>query len=222
MNRYMVTVIVLICTSSPIMGLGSDTSDTGRGQARYATCQTCHGVNAEGKQAMGAPRLVGLQEWYLVKQLQKYRSGLRGSEAQDSFGQQMAAMAKGLPDEQAINDVAGYIVTLKAVPSTRIETRGDLVKGEPLFRHCTHCHGSTGQGINEGYNRTPKSLHPPAPKLSGQDDWYMIRQLQNFKSRIRGSHKQDKEGTQCRVRGMSSLSSEQDIYDVVAYIKTLH
>ena len=221
MNRYMVTLIALICTSAPIMGSGSDTSDAARGQTHYSTCQTCHGLNAEGNQAAGAPRLVGLQEWYLAKQLQKYRSGLRGSEAQDTSGQEMAAIAKVLPNEKAINDVAGYIVTLKANPSTRTETSGDPVKGEALFWHCTHCHGSRGQGINEGYNRTPKSLHPPAPKLSGQDDWYMIRQLQNFKSRIRGSHKQDKEGMQCRVRGMSSLSSEKDIYDVVAYIKTL-
>jgi len=221
MNRYLVTLLALICTSVPIIGFGSDTSDTTRGQTHYATCQTCHGVNAEGSQAVGAPRLVGLQEWYLVKQMQKYRTGLRGSEAQDSFGQQMATKAKGLPDEQAVNDVAAYIATLKADPSARTETSGDPVKGEALFWHCTHCHGSRGQGINEGYNRNPTALHPPAPKLFGQDDWYMIRQLQNFKSRIRGSHKQDKEGTQCRVRGMSSLSTEKDIYDVVAYIKTL-
>jgi len=203
------------------MGFGSDVSDAARGHSLYATCQTCHGANAEGNQAMGAPRLVGLQKWYLVKQMQKYRSGLRGSEAQDSFGQQMATMAKNLPDEQAINDVAAYIVTLKSDPSARTETSGDPVKGEPLFRHCTHCHGSRGQGINEGYNRNPTVLHPPAPKLSGQNDWYMISQLKNFKSRIRGSHKQDKEGTQCRVRGMPSLSSEKDIYDVVSFIKTL-
>jgi cytochrome c oxidase subunit 2 len=203
------------------MGLGSDTGDPARGQTLYATCPTCHGVNAEGSQAVGAPRLVGLQEWYLVKQMQKYRTGLRGSEAQDTLGQQMAAIAKGLPDEQTVNDVAAYIATLKANPSARSETSGDPVKGEALFRHCTHCHGNSGQGINEGYNRHPTALHPPAPKLSGQDDRYMISQLQNFKSRIRGSHKQDKEGTQCRVRGMSSLSSEKDIYDVVAYIKTL-
>jgi len=203
------------------MGFGSDTSDAARGQTHYSTCQACHGVNAEGNQAVGAPRLVGLQEWYLVKQMQKYRSGLRGSEAQDTFGQQMAAIAKVLPNEQAINDVAGHIVTLKANPSARTETSGNPAKGEALFRHCSHCHGNSGQGINEGYNRHPTALHPPAPKLSGQNDWYMISQLQNFKSRIRGSHKQDKEGTQCRVRGMSSLSSEKDIYDVVAYIKTL-
>ena len=98
MNRYMATLIALICTSAPIMGFGSDTSDAARGQTHYSTCQTCHGVNAEGNQAVGAPRLVGLQEWYLVKQMQKYRTGLRGSEAQDTFGQQMAAMAKSLDD----------------------------------------------------------------------------------------------------------------------------
>jgi cytochrome c oxidase subunit 2 len=221
MKKYLLTLMALISTSTPIMCFGSDASDTSKGQGHYATCQACHGVNAEGSQTMGAPRLVGLQEWYLVKQMQKYRTGLRGSEAQDTFGQQMAAIAKVLPNEQTINDIAAYIVTLEANPSARTETSGNPVKGEALFWHCSHCHGSRGQGINEGYNRNPTALHPPTPKLSGQNDWYMISQLQNFKSRIRGSHKQDKEGTQCRVRGMSSLSSEKDIYDVVAYIKTL-
>ena len=221
MKRYLVTLMALISTSTPIICFGSDVIDASKGQEHYATCQTCHGANAEGNQAMGAPRLVDLQEWYLVKQMQKYRTGLRGSEAQDTFGQQMAAIVKDLPNEQVINDISAYIVTLKANPPARTETSGDPKKGETLFWQCSHCHGSRGQGINEGYNRNPTVLHPPAPKLSGQHDWYMVRQLQNFKSRIRGSHKQDKEGTQCRVRGMSSLSSESDIYDVVAYIKTL-
>ena len=221
MSKYLITLLALISTSTPILCLDAEAGDASEGEGHYATCQACHGANAEGNQTMGAPRLVDLQEWYLVKQMQKYRTGLRGSEAQDSFGQQMAAIAKVLPNEQAINKLAAYIVTLKADPASRTEANGDPVKGEALFRHCSHCHGSRGQGINEGYNRNPTALHPPAPKLSGQNDWYLIRQLQNFKSRIRGSHKQDKEGLQCQVRGMSSLSSEKDIYDVVAYIKTL-
>jgi cytochrome c553 len=96
----------------------------------------------------------------------------------------MATMAKVLPIEQAVNDVAAYIATLRADPSPRTETSGNPAKGEALFSHCSHCHGSSGQGINEGYNRNPTVLHPPAPKLSDQDDWYMIKQLQNFKSRF--------------------------------------
>lgn len=133
----------------------------------------------------------------------------------------MSAIAKALPNEQAINDVAAYIVTLEANYSPRIETSGNPAKGEEIFLHCSQCHGAKGQGINKVYTRNPPSLHPPAPKLSGQHDWYLTRQIQNFKSRIRGSHLEDKEGTQCRIRGLVNLSRDEDIKNVVAYIKTL-
>ena len=146
---------------------------------------------------------------------------LRGNEPQDNFGQQMSLAAKALPNEQAINDVAAYIMTLKADPLPRTVKTETPLESTDLFWHCTHCHGSKGQGINEGYTRNPSALHPPAPKLAGQHDWYLVRQIQNFKSRIRGSQLEDKEGTQCRVRGMPNLSSDEDIKNVVAYIKTL-
>ena len=96
MSKYLITLLVLISTSIPIICLDAKAGDVSEGEGHYATCQACHGANAEGNQTMGAPRLVDLQEWYLVKQMQKYRTGLRGSEAQDSFGQQMAAIAKVL------------------------------------------------------------------------------------------------------------------------------
>ena len=158
-------------------------------------------VGAEGNQATGTPRLVGLQEWYLVKQMMKFRTGLRGNEPQDNFGQQMLLAAKALPNKQAIHDIAAYIMTLKADPLPRTAKTETPLESTDLFWHCTHCHGSKGQGINEGYTRNPSALHPPAPKLAGQHGWYSTRQIQNFKSRIRGSQLEDKEGTQCRVRG---------------------
>jgi cytochrome c oxidase subunit II len=164
---------------------------------------------------------VGLQEWYLVKQLIKFRTGLRGKEPQDKFGQQMASIAKTLPDEQSVKDVVAYIMTLNADLLPRIDKTESILEFEDLFRHCTHCHGSRGQGINEGYTRNPSALHPPAPRLSGQHDWYLIRQIQIFKSRARASKLEDKEGTQCRVRGMSSIPNEEDTKNVLVYIKTL-
>jgi len=83
-----------------------------RGKTLYATCAACHGVNAEGNQALNAPALAGLQDWYVVRQVQNYKSGIRGSDAKDSFGAQMRPMAAMLADDQAIKDVAAYIVSL--------------------------------------------------------------------------------------------------------------
>ena len=86
--------------------------DPARGQAFYATCGACHGANGEGMQALNAPALAGQEEWYVVRQLQNFKNGIRGSNPQDTFGMQMAPMAMTLPDDQAIEDVAAYISSM--------------------------------------------------------------------------------------------------------------
>ncbi|MCY1378935.1 hypothetical protein D9M68_491960 [compost metagenome] len=58
---------------------------------------------------MGAPRLAGQHHWYLQAQLLKYRVGQRGSHADDTLGQQMAAMAQGIGDEAAIDALVRHI-----------------------------------------------------------------------------------------------------------------
>ena len=87
--------------------------DAERGKTLYATCGACHGANAEGMQALNAPSLSGLEDWYLVRQLQNFKNGVRGTNPRDTYGMQMAPMAQTLPDDQAMEDVAAYIKTLK-------------------------------------------------------------------------------------------------------------
>jgi cytochrome c553 len=62
---------------------------------------------------MAGPRLAGQSDWYLVRQLQNYRKGLRGYDPRDIFGNQMKPMAMTLASDQAINDVVAYINTLQ-------------------------------------------------------------------------------------------------------------
>jgi len=83
--------------------------DAERGEALYASCVACHGPDGRGNQALGAPRLTEQADWYLLRQLRNYRAGARGGDPRDLFGQQMAAFAKALPDEQALEDVVAYI-----------------------------------------------------------------------------------------------------------------
>jgi cytochrome c oxidase subunit 2 len=89
------------------------TGDAARGKAAYAACATCHWRKAEGMQAMDAPRLAGMSDWYLVQQLQNFRSGLRGKHPKDAYGMQMSPMAATLASDQAINDVIAYINSIK-------------------------------------------------------------------------------------------------------------
>jgi cytochrome c oxidase subunit II len=89
--------------------------DTTRGQQLYTqTCSICHGENAMGNQALNSPRLAGMSDWYMVTQLQKFRTGLRGDHPEDIIGIQMVAFATLLPDEQALLDVVAYINTLSS------------------------------------------------------------------------------------------------------------
>ena len=67
-----------------------------------------------GIKELNSPRLAGMTDWYMVTQLQKYRAGLRGDNADDTFGQQMMPFAKALPDDQAVLEVVAYINTLSS------------------------------------------------------------------------------------------------------------
>jgi cytochrome c oxidase subunit 2 len=86
--------------------------DAASGATRYAVCAACHGQKAEGNEALGAPALAGLDDWYLVRQLGLYAQGLRGYRTDDTFGQQMRAMAGTLTDPAAQRDVAAYVRSL--------------------------------------------------------------------------------------------------------------
>ena len=86
--------------------------DPARGKTLYATCGACHGANGEGMQALNAPSLAGQEEWYVIRQLQNFKNGIRGTNPKDTFGMQMAPMAQTLPDDQAMEDVAAYISSL--------------------------------------------------------------------------------------------------------------
>ena len=86
--------------------------DPAKGQALFATCGACHGANAEGMEALNAPKLAGQEEWYIVRQLQNFKTGVRGSNPKDVYGMQMAPMSQLLTDDQAMADVAAYIKSL--------------------------------------------------------------------------------------------------------------
>lgn len=98
-------------TRSPLPAATID-GDAGAGQRHYTTCAACHGVRAEGNEALGAPALTGLNDWYLVRQLTNYLSGARGSDPADLYGQQMRASTQLLGNDEAIHDVVKYITSL--------------------------------------------------------------------------------------------------------------
>ena len=89
------------------------TGDAADGKKRYATCGACHGPNGQGVQAMNAPGLNGMSDWYMVTQLKNFKQGIRGSHPSDRYGPQMVLMSAMLIDDQAIDDIVTYINSLQ-------------------------------------------------------------------------------------------------------------
>jgi len=59
-----------------------------------------------------------------------------------------------------------------------------------------------------------------APRQAGLNDWYLVTQLKNFRSRVRGAHSGDAYGMQMNMMA-AILNSDKQINDVVAYINSL-
>jgi cytochrome c oxidase subunit 2 len=183
--------------------------DLAVGQAQYAVCSACHGAQGEGNDMLNAPRLAGQGGWYLRRQLENFKHGIRGGDARDSFGAQMAPMAAVLADDVAMANVVAYIGSLPETdPPDTIS--GDTARGEVIYGTCLSCHGAEGQGI----------WSQNAPRLNGINDWYLARQLENYRQGIRGSHLQDLYGKQMSLMSIM-LRDEEAVRDVVAYINTL-
>jgi cytochrome c oxidase subunit 2 len=179
------------------------------GAAQYAVCAACHGQQGEGQVALNAPKIAGQSAWYLKKQLQNYKAGLRGAHEDDVYGRQMAPMAATLVNDAAIDNVIAHIRTLPDNPAPKT-VDGDVSNGAKSYVVCAYCHGPDGQGIQ----------HMNAPRVAGMTDWYIKSQLNNFKQDIRGAHLQDFDGKQMGYMA-NTLHDEQAINDLVAYINTL-
>jgi cytochrome c oxidase subunit 2 len=182
--------------------------DAEAGQAAFAVCTACHGAHAEGNQSLNAPKLAGQPRWYLARQLRNFKAGIRGGAPGDEIASQMMAIAAPL-DETTIEDVAAYIATL---PDTRPHStvRGDAARGASRYTTCAYCHGNAGQG----------SWSTNAPRLAGMSDWYLARQLQQFRRGHRGRHPQDFNGAQ--MAAMSGIVAEGAATDdLLAYLNTL-
>ena len=78
----------------------------------------------------------------------------------------------------------------------------DSAKGQALYATCIQCHGEKGEG-----NPAQK-----APKISGQYEWYVVKQVTDIKAGVRKNPE---------MLPFITKLTEQDIKDLAAYIVTL-
>lgn len=184
-------------------------SDVDAGRGHFGLCEACHGVDGVGNRDLAAPALAGLQSWYVQRQLQNFAAGVRGSSTDDKPGQQMQPMARALAGPRAVPEVSAYVATLRARTHDTV-VEGDAQRGRELYRTCEACHGANAEG----------SEQLQAPSLRHNNDWYLLRQLRNFKAGIRGSAPDDAAGAQMRAIA-ATLPDEHAMRDVVTFIASL-
>jgi cytochrome c553 len=172
-------------------------------------CLLCHGANANGNFGIRAPKISGMEPWYLARQLENFAAGVRGISADDAAGHEMMPVGGRVKNEGTLDAAVQFIGKLESRrPLATVS--GDVTHGKQLYGACAACHGAKAEG-NQALQ---------APALASRSDWYLVTQLTNYQKGLRGSDARDAYGAQMRAV-ITTLPDEKAIADVVAYINTL-
>ena len=193
----------LLSVMWPLMVIAAEAGDTGRAKAIFSSsCAVCHGGDGKGKMIghNRFPGIAGLPQWYLEDQLIKFKYDGRGADYRDKEGLMMHAMVRTLRRgkskadgveteyEKDIEEIAAFISRL-AKPSNKKQTvKGDAENGRKIYTAegvmgCVRCHGDRFQGRE---TEDPAQQIPRTPPLGTLDDWYVLAQLEKFRSGVRG------------------------------------
>lgn len=204
MGSYMIRLIATVVLSLGLVNVAAAAGDPAAGQAKSAVCAGCHG--ADGNSAVPTfPKLAGLGERYLTKQIKDIKAGTRPVV-------EMTGLTDNLSD-QDIADIAAYFskqvaTTGSSDPAlvelgTQLFKAGNAAKGIPA---CTGCHGPSGLGVAEaGF-----------PRLAGQHADYIVKQLAGFRA---GDRKND---DNAMMRGVAANLSDAEVKALASYINGLY
>lgn len=131
-------------------------------------CITCHGTDGKGMAAAGYPRLAGLPEAYIAKQLADFKASRRQNPLMQPIAQALseaetAAIAQAYAELPKVNIKAGPVERPQPGSGAWIALRGAWERNIP---ECTLCHGPSGVGVGTAF-----------PPLAGQSALYIENQL---------------------------------------------
>ncbi|WP_022962092.1 c-type cytochrome [Halopseudomonas pelagia] len=205
MNKLLVSLVLSLGMAGSAYAQEILVGDAEAGAGKVAICAACHGPDGNSLSA-DFPKIAGLGEKYLYKQLNDIKAG-------DRVVIEMTGMLNNL-DEQDLRDIAAFYDGQTHAPGVandaelvargeQIYRGGDLATGLPA---CTGCHSPTGKGNDPaGY-----------PLLSGQHAKYIATQLTSFREGERAN-----DGESMVMRTIASRLSNKDIEAVSAYIQGL-
>lgn len=207
--RGAAALVVVATLSSPSLAAGVLKGDPAAGQAKAVTCGACHG--ADGNSVVpNFPKLAGLGEKYLLKQMKDIRSGLRPVAA-------MAGQVDNMSD-QDLADIAAFYDSQSRSPAM---ADADLVElGRKIYLSgimerkvaaCSGCHSPTGKG------------NGPAgfPGLSGQHADYIAAQLKMFRKGYEDPAGRVNDGDSKIMRTTAFELSDLEIQAVASYASGL-
>ncbi len=202
--------------------------DATAGAAKAAVCGACHG--ADGNSMVGTfPKLAGLGEKYLLKQLQDIQAWDLEQDAakKATTGRKVPEMVGLLANlnDQDLADIAAHYAaqTTQLSGSKELEVQvnsglkvdamalgartfraGNIATGVPA---CTGCHAPDGKG----------NAAAGFPRLSGQHPEYIEKQLRAFRAGDRTN-----DGDQMTMRSIAAQLSDAEIVALANYIAGLH
>lgn len=209
-------ILVLTLGLSAVAPMAGAVGDAANGEGQVAVCAGCHGSDGNSP-APNFPKLSGLGEKYLLKQLQDIQSGkrnvvemtglLNGKSAQDLADMAAFYSAKTLQLAGAKNAQ----VQLNSGEKTdalelgeRVYRAGNMETAVPA---CTGCHSPTGLGNSPaGY-----------PRIGGQHAAYLEKQLRDFRA---GNRTNDSDAQ--IMRKVAEHMSDAEISALANYISGLN
>lgn len=217
------TLIVSLAFSVNVLAAGKapapkldPVGDPAAGEAQATACAACHGDDGNSP-APSFPKIAGLGEKYLTKQLKDIQSGARPVV-------EMTGLLDG-KSEQDLKDLAAFYNSkpLQLSGSKPLEVKinagikvDGLVLGERVYRSgnletkvpaCTGCHSPSGMG------NAPAAY----PRLSGQYAEYIAKQLRAFRAGERTN-----DGDSKIMRQVAEHMSDAEIDAVANYIAGLN
>ncbi|MAA72161.1 MAG: cytochrome c4 [Bermanella sp.] len=183
---------------------GAHAGDAQAGKKIAGSCAACHGQDGNSA-APSFPKIAGLGEKYILKQLMEFKSGdrdnaiMKGQVAALS-NEQMADLAAYFAGNKR---TVGYAKSDQVELGEKIYRAGNLATGVPA---CMACHGPSGQGMDAaGF-----------PGLGGQHADYIKSQLVMFQE---GKRNNDASAV---MRDIAGRMSNKEVAAVAAYIQGLH
>jgi cytochrome c553 len=130
-------------------------------------CWSCHGQTGRSSDST-IPVIWGQNAAYITKQLNDYRDGSRDSQI-------MSSMAEGIARARFVD--AAERIAMRPWPDPEESISKNHLTN--LAQACTACHGADLKG-----GQTDKE---PAPRLAGQNERYLMDQMQAFSTALRGN-----------------------------------